>query len=1317
MRRKRRRSRRLGALLWLSLGLSLWAAACDVQTTLPDNVRVSCSQDADCPDGFRCRPATGLCASRAGDLQAPAIVDGSVSFGPTPAAPGRTVELRFTASEPLFSLPAVHLAGESEPWRGADEGGSTFSFTYVEPAQGADRTVPVVVTLVDLSGNVSSDVSVGASLTLDHSLPALTGDPSVTPSRLRPTAAFGVEITATEVLAAAPALTLILADGTPVVLTYRSDDGALTYTYDGILPPDAANGPARLEVLLEDVAGNLGTTDRHDLVAVDSELPGIAPGSLSLDMVAPDTGLLGNVSRAASGTDVIARFSVTEPLGALPLVTAAGLVRPVVSAGEASYVATVAVGTLTPDGTMAIHATLTDVAGNVADLDIASVVVDNSGPPLPDVDSLTALVHRRALRDATAARKDRHQLIGAAGAVSVEAHEPQEDPFVGPNGKPPPAALLLVFGDSGADAIEIGRVWVEADGSFPAIELPPSDLEAVYVVAVDRAGNPSGAAGGDRTLHPVRVRNGVLVVGMRGNILPELGRVYESRALLAGRTQGPGAPLNQTAWAAADGDTHPTLTGPSFLRLPTAQPLPPLSGTAAAYDEGRDRVVVFGGASGTAATRDTWELTPTGWVQRAPAHAPAARLDHVMAYFPGRGVVLHGGCGLSTPGPCAAPLDDLAVWDGTDWKCLDGSDLPCAIASGVADRDHVMVYDPFGPRLVLITSGGATYRLGIAADAWIAMSPAGSGPTHGGASATFVPFDNPNPRAVIVFGGSGCNGLPCAATYQLDLSGGGAWSDLTPVAPALSPQGRSGARLVYDPRTRRVLLFGGLVDETPGEPSCDGSGASICRSVWAFDRSQGTWRRVEIDDPEGDGDAPARHRFAAVADTLRNRTVVLGGLGTAGTNLADTWAYAAQSDGRPAQIYEVRLAAAGTELANRLTFGIDFQASESTPAAGYTADTGEPYPVQRDDLIYGWDLDQTATARDRDSPFAPDDRVDSSNTLNTGLASRLWEIDVPTGQWGVYVGYGDGLAGSAPAPICLRAEGGLVADDVMTLAHRFGAREAAVRVTDGRLSLDSGCPGPLESRIGFVDLWPETTLVEALTVEWIAGARGQNLDPPVHAVVLDHVAIGSGAVIPVPDLVSAAAPRSANRRWSLRFVLDAGAAGTDAWTACLVINGAPSCAAAVAVEPGAEAVATIDLAGAALAPITSFGVQVSFATFFDGSWELWGDPTQPGTVNVDGTALWALAPAGWELLATNNAPLSAPAGLGVAAASAATWAAGSPSGVTTTDGPTISRLIYGPDNTLRFAATPVGVMGFSPDYARVASDWARVTVRYRLSGP
>jgi hypothetical protein len=95
--------------------------------------------------------------------------------------------------------------------------------------------------------------------------------------------------------------------------------------------------------------------------------------------------------------------------------------------------------------------------------------------------------------------------------------------------------------------------------------------------------------------------------------------------------------------------------------------------TAMAYDGTRSRTVLFGGSPVNDATKvlgDTWEWTGANWTQQAD-FGPDPRSEHALAFDDSRNrVVLFGGR-TQKPGPAGgvAPvyLADTWEWDGSRW--------------------------------------------------------------------------------------------------------------------------------------------------------------------------------------------------------------------------------------------------------------------------------------------------------------------------------------------------------------------------------------------------------------------------------------------------------------------------------------------------------------------------------------------------------------------------------------------------------------------------------------------------------------------------
>ena len=140
---------------------------------------------------------------------------------------------------------------------------------------------------------------------------------------------------------------------------------------------------------------------------------------------------------------------------------------------------------------------------------------------------------------------------------------------------------------------------------------------------------------------------------------------------------------------------YPTHTwewdGQQWLRVSTNGP-PRRGNTAMAYDEARQRIVLFGGAS-TISTNwfnDTWTWDGIVWSQM-PALGPGARADHAMTYDPDRGTVLLFG------GQTQANDRDNSTWewDGSQWL------QHILSVSPVYRGNHGLAYDAARNEIVL----------------------------------------------------------------------------------------------------------------------------------------------------------------------------------------------------------------------------------------------------------------------------------------------------------------------------------------------------------------------------------------------------------------------------------------------------------------------------------------------------------------------------------------------------------------------------------------------------------------------------------------
>lgn len=178
----------------------------------------------------------------------------------------------------------------------------------------------------------------------------------------------------------------------------------------------------------------------------------------------------------------------------------------------------------------------------------------------------------------------------------------------------------------------------------------------------------------------------------------------------------------------------------------------PRSAYGMAYDEERDRVVLFGGGNNVDVFGDTWEFDGTSWEQRSPSTEPMPRYHPRMVYDPiGKRSLLFGGNHLE-------PFNDLWAWDGTDWtEVTPDGDAPAprnrAAATWDEKRHRMLIY------------GGTT---------------------------TYPPFIDETNTFADMWAYDG-------ESWQLLSSDEG---------PGL----RMGTQMVYEPNTDRVLLFGGSMD-------------------------------------------------------------------------------------------------------------------------------------------------------------------------------------------------------------------------------------------------------------------------------------------------------------------------------------------------------------------------------------------------------------------------------------------------------------------------------------------------------------------------
>lgn len=274
---------------------------------------------------------------------------------------------------------------------------------------------------------------------------------------------------------------------------------------------------------------------------------------------------------------------------------------------------------------------------------------------------------------------------------------------------------------------------------------------------------------------------------------------------------------------------------------------------AVAYDQGRDRLVLFGGDRGGGQSNlgDTWEWDGAQWTRLLPAGSPPPRYATAMAYDAARQRVVLAG-GLSVSGQNFAFLDDTYEWDPVVGAWSSGARLPSAT------RGHGMAYDAILGG-VLVLAVGVSGRLSLLrydGTGWQAI-PTATTPTP--QLGFGLVFDSRRDR-LVTFGGSSLLQVQ-EATWEWDRAdwarvGGG-------------PVGSMGYQMVFDAARSVAVLF---------HP--DGLSSA---SEWDGRR----WQGIPVAQP-----APGRFYAAFGYDPARGRSVRYGGADLLGATIVDeTWTF------------------------------------------------------------------------------------------------------------------------------------------------------------------------------------------------------------------------------------------------------------------------------------------------------------------------------------------------------------------------------------------------------------------------------------------
>jgi hypothetical protein len=309
------------------------------------------------------------------------------------------------------------------------------------------------------------------------------------------------------------------------------------------------------------------------------------------------------------------------------------------------------------------------------------------------------------------------------------------------------------------------------------------------------------------------------------------------------------------------------------------------------YDAATDQMVVFGGAqsgTGLGPLNDVWSevgivasgqlsQVPMNWVQVFPAGTPpAARFGHSGLYDSGsnRMIVFGGSTGSTSCLNDLWILDDANSAHGTpDWLSLTASGTAPS-----ARMNHAAVYD--ATQNTMIIFGGTDCSSGYLSDVWILsnangeggtprwakLSPSGTAPAARENSSAV--YDSVNNVLTFYAGDVGGAGFTDAWTLS-NANGQGGTPVWTLLAPSgTPPAGRTGQCTVYDTAHNRMIMYGGI--------NAIG-GTRFLNDTWILADPNdlgGTpaWMPLTVS-----GTAPLRRFDAAFYSSAFNSLVVFGG--------------------------------------------------------------------------------------------------------------------------------------------------------------------------------------------------------------------------------------------------------------------------------------------------------------------------------------------------------------------------------------------------------------------------------------------------------
>ncbi len=247
------------------------------------NAHISCASDADCPKGYQCRAAIGLCIDSNTQVTIPSVAQ-VVNLSGRLVSAGGEISVELIVSEPLDADPIVRLATpEQAKFDKRSSDGTHYVYAYTVDAGLTPGAWDILASLVNQSGVSATDIVVG-TVVLDFAAPSIVAASidylphgELALSALRDGMTLAVTLNTSEALASdvPPRLVGHCVNGDLTFVASGAASGPTLFSQSLTLDASqsAGDGECTLAATLCDLAGNEATTQLAQTFVVDRTAP------------------------------------------------------------------------------------------------------------------------------------------------------------------------------------------------------------------------------------------------------------------------------------------------------------------------------------------------------------------------------------------------------------------------------------------------------------------------------------------------------------------------------------------------------------------------------------------------------------------------------------------------------------------------------------------------------------------------------------------------------------------------------------------------------------------------------------------------------------------------------------------------------------------------------------------------------------------------------------------------------------------------------------------------------------------------------------